>query len=230
MKVKFLFLFCCFFTLLLPAEDIAVSFAKGKWDRSQWLTVKSPRFSYVLEMLQNEDHIINPTPNEPDEVILKKYGSSVYAAIMLNRRFEGNLTFSSKMSFDHRMAPLLVIAPELGKSADGKYPEFREHYEIVLYDQGINIWHHLYKDGKPSWYKAAYLKTDFKPRKIYDLKIRILYTPKGCQLIAMCGGHELGYTELAMKKVPYYIGLIACEGRNRFYDFKVTLPKKRKKK
>ena len=211
---------CC----LMPAEDYFTSFAKGKWDRAEWLNVKSPRFPYVLEMLQQEDHIVNPTPDEPDEVILKKYGSRVYAALLLNRRFEGNATVSSRMSFDHRMAPLLIIAPELGKSADGKYPEFREHYEIVLYDEGINIWHHLYQDGKPSWYKAAYLKTSFQPKTVYDLQVKIVYTRKGCQLIAMCNGHEMGYTELSMQKTPYYVGLIACEGRNRFYDFKVTQP------
>ena len=216
--------------IVLTGEDFSAAFAPGKWDRSQWLNVKSPRLSYVLEMLQKDDHIVNPTPDEPDEVIFKKYSDNVYAALVLNRKFSGNLLFSSRMSFDHRMAPLLVIAPELGKSADGKHPEFREHYEIVLYDEGINIWHHLYKNGKPSWYKAAYLKASFKPKKIYDLQIRILYTPKGCQLIVRCDGREFGYTELSMKKTPYYVGLIACEGRNRFYDFKVTGPKKQKKK
>ena len=216
---------CC----LLPAEDYFTSFAKGKWDRTQWLNVKSPRFSYVLKMLQEEDHIVNPTPDEPDEVILKKYGSRVYAALVLNRRFEGNAVISSRMSFDHRMAPLLIIAPELGQSADGKYPEFREHYEIVLYDQGINIWHHLYQNGKPSWYKTAYLKATFLPKKVYDLQVEILYTSKGCQLIARCDGHELGYMALPMQKKPYYVGLIACEGRNRFYDFKVKQPAKKTK-
>ena len=51
------------------------------------------------------------------------------------------------MSFDHLMAPLIVIAPELGRSADGKYLELRDHYEIVLFFQGINIWHHRYIGG-----------------------------------------------------------------------------------
>ena len=215
---------------LLPAEEFYTSFARGQWDRAQWLNVKGPRFDYVLEMVQNDDHIANPVPEVPDEEILRKHGSKVYAALVLNRTFEGDLTVSSKMSFDHRMAPLLVIAPELGKSADGKHPEFREHYEIVLFDQGINVWHHLWRDGKPYWYKAAYLKTVFQPKKIYDLQVQLVYTAKGCQMVARCDGHELGYMELALQKVPLYVGLIACEGRNRFYDFKVTQPRPKKKK
>ncbi|MBR4663057.1 MAG: hypothetical protein IKO93_04205, partial [Lentisphaeria bacterium] len=77
--------------------------------------------------------------------------------------------------------------------------------------------------------KTAYMKASFLPKTIYDLQVEILYTPKGCQLIARCDGHELGYTELAMQKKPYYVGLIACEGRNRFYDFKVKQPAKKQK-
>ena len=57
------------------------------------------------------------------------------------------------MSFDHLMAPLIVIAPEIGKSEDGK--EF------------------------------------------------------GCAMPE------------EFKATQYYVGLIACEGVNRFYDFRV---------
>ena len=222
-----LFLFAA---VLLSADEFYTSFARGKWDRSQWLNVKGPRFSYVLEMVQNDDHIANPVPDEPDDIIFRKYDSKVYAALVLDRTFDGNLTVASMMSFDHRMAPLLVIAPELGKSEDGKYHEFREHYEIVLYDQGINVWHHLWRDGKPYWYKAAWLKAAFQPKKIYELQVQLVHTAKGCQLSARCDGHELGYTEFALKEGPYYVGLIACEGRNRFYDFKVESKPVRKRK
>ena len=211
------------FSVLLTAQDFYTSFARGKWDRTEWLTVKGPRFPYVYEMVQNDDHITNPVVAK----YAKSYGGAVYSAQVLKYHFEGDLTVSAKMSFDQRMAPLLVIAPELGRSADGKYPEFREHYEIVLFDQGINIWHHLWRDGKPYWYKAAYMKAAFKPKTVYELQVQLLYTPKGCQLIARCGGHELGYTELSMRHSLMYVGLIACEGNNRFYDFKVTVPAKK---
>ena len=49
-------------------------------------------------------------------------------------------------------------------------------------------------------------------------------------MVVRCEGQELGYTELALQKVPLYVGLIACEGRNRFYDFEVTQPRPKKKK
>ena len=135
--------------LSLGAEDFFTTFENGKWDQTLWLNVKSPRLNYLGEMVQHWDYITNKAPNLPDETIFRKYNNDVYVALVLNRKFTGNAVISSKMSFDHRMAPLIVIAPELGKSKDG-VPEFREHFEVVLFDEGINVWRHLYKDGKAS--------------------------------------------------------------------------------
>ncbi len=209
--------------LSLGAEDFFTTFENGKWDQALWLNVKSPRLNYVGEMVQHWDYITNKAPNLPDETIFRKHNNDVYVALVLNRKFTGNAVISSKMSFDHRMAPLIVIAPELGKSKEG-LPEFREHFEVVLFDDGINVWRHLYKDGKPSWYKAAYLKTSYLPKTVYDLQVELRFVKQGCQMILKCDGKEFGYLELNLPNT-YYAGIIACEGRNRFYDFKVSQPK-----
>ena len=214
---------------ILSAEDFSTSFADGKWDRSQWLNVKSPRWNFIGEMIQHSDHITNKAPNVPDQELLRKYEPQIYASLMLNKKFSGDATISSRMSFDHLMAPLIVIASEIGKSADGKYFEHRDHYEIVLFHKGINIWHHLYKNGKPSWYRSAYLKIPFQPKTVYDLQIQLRWRQGRCQMTVSCNGTEFGYMELNMPQT-YYVGITGCEGRNRFYDFKVSQPKKSKRK
>ena len=215
-------LFICFMAgILAGQEEVKISFAKGKWDKSKWLEVKSPRWSYLGKMVQNEDHIINQTPDLPDEVIFKKYGNKVYSGLMYDKVFSGKkVIIRSKMSFDHRMAPLIVIAEELGKSKEG-IPEFREHFEIVIYDQGLNIWHHTYKDGKPSWHKAAFLKVDYQPKKIYDLVITLHKAKNIMQMTVECDGKVFGYQDKALPE-KFYAGIIGCEGRCRFYDFRVT--------
>lgn len=207
-------------------ELTSISFAKGKWDKNKFLEVKSPRWSYLGKMVQKEDHIVNYTPDLSDEIIFKKYASKVYSGIVYNKIFSGKkVVISSKMSFDHRMAPLIVIAEDLGKSKEG-IPEFREHFEIVLYDQGLNVWHHMYKDGKPSWHKAAYMKVDYKPKKIYDVKITLEKKKNIMQMTVECDGKEFGYQDEALPE-KFYAGLIGCEGRCRFYDFNVrTFPAK----
>ncbi len=123
------------------------------------------------------------------------------------------------MSFDHRMAPLIVIAPEIGKSAKGE-PELREHYEVVLYDEGINIWHHTWENGKPYWYKAEFLEAKYEAKKPYTLEVKLETTRKGRIMKVSCDGKTFGYMDFALPD-KYYVGIIACEGRNRFYDFKI---------
>ncbi len=81
-------LFLC--ASVYAAESLSTIFAKGEWDKSQWLVVKSPRFNYVADFVQMDDHIINQTPDLPDEIIFKKYISKVYSCIMLNRIFKGD--------------------------------------------------------------------------------------------------------------------------------------------
>lgn len=226
-SIAFLMLTLCVFTL--DAQSFQTSFAQGKWNRKDFLMVKSPRWDYMGVMLQGKDHIYNKTPDVSDEVIFKKYGSAVYAALVLNKKFNGNAVISSKMSFDHRMAPLIVIAPELGLSKK-RQPEFREHFEIVLYDQGINVWHHTYKDGKARWHLAASLDAKFQPKTVYDLKVELQYSKDGGgRMTVRCGGERLRYEEHDLPK-GYYAGIIACEGRNRFYDFKVMQKSGKKKK
>jgi len=206
--------------MLLPGAPVEISFRAGAWKTNDFTVVKSPRLEYVRGFLQEKDCIVNPCPDLPDEEIFKKHGNEVYAATVWKEKIPLGRTVAARMSFDHRMAPLIVIAPELGTDASGR-PEFREHWEIVLFDEGLNVWHHHFKDGKPSWHKAAFVKTPYLPKTVYDLSVKIEKTGKGHrQMTVSCGGTTLGYADMDLPD-SFYAGVIGCEGRNRFYDFRV---------
>ena len=79
---------CC--TCAVSAEEYSTTFERGKWNPQTWLPVKSPRFNYMGDMVQMDDHITNRTPDLPDDVILKKHGEDVYSCIMLRKKFTGN--------------------------------------------------------------------------------------------------------------------------------------------
>lgn len=196
------------------------SFAKDKWKAADWVIVKSPRWPFIGAWIQEKDHIKNTVPKDASQKdMLGKRAGETYTSMILKDKFKGNITISSTMSFDHRMAPLLVITPAYGKDAKGA-PEHREHFEIVLYDKGLNVWHHYYTNGKPHWRKAAYMRADFKPGKKYKLAVKLKFTKKGPMMIITCGGKEFGYTDDTLPK-EFYVGLTGCEGVNRFYDFSV---------
>jgi len=215
---RFFMLLGLFGLASLAGQDFYTTFARGKWDRSLWFDVKSARRNYLKKMVQLDDHIMNAVPPDlTDEVIFSKYVDSVYSCIMLRKKYGMPSEITCTMSFDHRMAPLIVLAKDVGRSAKGE-PEQRDHYEIILFDEGINVWHHVYNQGKPKYRQAAFLKTKFLPRRKYKLRVRVTRDRKGKYMQIECGGHTFGFMDEALPET-FYVGIIGCEGRNRFYDF-----------
>ena len=197
------------------------SFARGKWRTGEWIKVKSPRWEHFGNWIQRDDYIENETPADatPAELRGKRAGET-YTSMVLRRRFSGNLMVSARMAFSDRMAPLIVVAPELGRDALGR-PEYREHFEIVLFDRGINVWHHLYENGKPHWRKRAYWQGRLEPGRPYRLGVKVRRTRSGVMVSLFVDGKEkMGYMEDAWP-ARFHLGITGCEGVNRFYDFRV---------
>ena len=205
---------------LSAANRIDVSFAPGAWSSNDWILVKSPRWSYMHGFVQRDECIENECPPFSAEEVFRKHTSKVYSAMVFRERAEIGQTISSVMGFDWRMAPLIVLAEKLDRSETGE-PTFGEHWEIVLHDEGMNVWHHSIKDGKPFWYRAAYLKVPFEKNTRYNLEVKVTKTRKGVkEMVVKCCGHEIGYVDNDLPD-SFYAGIIGCEGRNQFYDFKI---------
>lgn len=200
--------------------SVGVSFTPGAWSSNDWILVKSPRFKYLHGFVQKADGIENECPDISGELIYKKHCNAVYSAMVWKQKASIGQTVSSTMNFDWRMAPLIVLSKDLGKTDAGE-SVFGEHWEIVLYDKGINVWHHMIRDGKPFWYKAASLQADFEKNTAYNLEVSVVKNRKGVkEMTVKCGGREFMYVDHDLPET-FYAGIIGCEGRNRFFDFKV---------
>ena len=198
------------------------SFGRGKWNPTDFIMVKGPRWDAFNQWAQEEDHIVQNVPNDvSDEALRTRLKAENYVSMCFKKKvsFTEKIVFSSIMSFDERMAPLLVIAPELGTTNQG-FPEYREHWEIILFDEGLNIWHHFWKDEKPSWTLAAYARKPFLPKTKYRLETTITKNYGG-MLEVKCGDLVFGCLAEGMAD-SLFLGITACEGRNRFYDFKIS--------
>ena len=200
-------------------EALRVAFGRGKWSRSDWIVMKGPRWNYVKEFVQKEDHIQNDCPDVPDEELYSRYVTDVYTSMVYAKTFTAKAEIASVMSFDHLMAPLILVAPRIGRDAAGR-PELWEHHEVVLYNEGINVWHYEWVDSAPKWHLAAFLRVPFEAGRKYDLKVTLEKRRGQMQLDVDCGGHHFGYQD---EKLPetFYAGITGCEGRNRFCNFRV---------
>ncbi len=195
-----------------------IEFKAGLWKSDEWQIVRSPRWNDVSHWVQYADHIANFMPPDlrPEDMQMgrDRTGES-YISMLLKTPVAGEVKISTTCAFDERMAPLLVFARELGEV-------HHEHIEVVLYDKGVNLWHHFYRDSKPSWKLISFLDLDLKTGEKYQLSAQLICRNKGKFLLMGCNEHTFGCRIADDWPETYYVGLTACEGRNRFYDFTLS--------
>ena len=205
---------------VMNAGEIKVDFSRGKWNPAEWLTFKSLRWEYTNGFDQMDDHIVNSSPvGMSDEELYAKHVTEVYSSIVYPQKVSGTVEISSTMSFDHLMAPLIVLTPELDKDDKGRHA-FKRHYEVVLYNEGLNVWHYTYENGKLAWHLAAFARAKFDPKRRYELKVEMRKGKKEMRMTVECGGVKFGFEDPELPE-SFYAGVTGCEGRNRFYDFKL---------
>ena len=208
-------------TLAADAGEFRANFSQGKWNAADWTMVRSPRFERLGAFDQKDDHIVNSSDEAwSDEELYAKHVTEVYASMAYAKRLSGTVDVVSTMSFDHLMAPLIVIAPELGTSADGQHPEFRRHHEIVLYNEGINVWRYDWVDNRLKWTLVAFLRVPFEAKRKYELGVTVEAYKDTRRMTIACDGNVFGFSDDALP-LDFWAGITGCEGRNRFYDFKV---------
>lgn len=205
-------------------------FQPGMWDREDWIEVKSPRWDFIGGWVQKEGWIENlmPEDHKPGTMVLE-CGFFAYASMVHREKvcLRERVIVSSTMAFEYDQAPQIVIALELGKSEEG-FPEHREHFEVVMWSRGINIWHHIIEDGKPRWSLVAYSRFPLEAGKPYEMVVtidRVGYRAggparKGRWITVEVGGHKFGYYESSLPDTAY-LGIIGYASRNRFYDFRI---------
>ena len=191
------------------------SFARNQWNQNDFQTVTSPRWGAVhSEWEQLSDSLVNKLA--PDWTTADKSREGEAYISMLHRNpICGEAKIETTCLFKERMAPAITLSKELT-------PVHKEHLEIVLFDQGINLWHHHFDDNKASWNLVACWEYDFNPDEKYRLITEIRFGKRG-HFICM-GINEITFSCLLPENWPqtYYAGLTASEGRVHFYDFSIS--------
>ena len=186
------------------ASDIySCKFNKDGWKSSDWIYVIRPDLKQDLDegWIQGENYIENNNPT--------------HTSMVYGKKLEGNLTVSATMSFLDKHAPSIILASKLYENEKGKM-EYQEHFEIVLYNKGINIWLHHRRNGKSYWTKTAFWKFRLEKDKKYLMTVSI----QKKNLVISVGGREFGYMEENLSD-KFFVGITGEEGINRFYNFRI---------
>jgi len=196
------------------------SFVRDQWNPQDWILVRCPWGNGEGLWIQKEDCIANYTPENaaPEELCERgKYAADTFASMILKKRFNCPVKASATMSFDYKMAPLMFIANEIDTSV--KVPLLGERYEVVLYNEGINVWEHFKQNGKIAYNRKLFYCKNFSAKQKYQMAVAVDPNEKS---ITVELGESCFTVHAPLLDDGYYIGIMGCEGINRFYDFEVT--------
>ena len=192
---------------------LSVSFAKDAWDPAQWVLGKNPTVAALNHWVQRDTCIENATPVDPAKrsSLEETLTTMVYA-----KPFVGDCAVAATFRLGPGGAPGIVLAQDWAPDATGR-PQYGEFYEAIIYERGINLWHHFAQDGKRTYELAAFYEFELKPDTAYKFTVR----RKGKTLEMEVDGHKAGVLVRALAD-PLFLGLEGCEGVCQVTDFTVT--------
>lgn len=203
----------------MTSPSYQCAFTANEWKTDDWLQVRGPRWDHPGGWEQQPDHISNCVPAGATAVEMNgPRAGEVYSSMILDRPPVPDLLVRTTASFDYRMAPLIVLTGALGEDKDG-HPEYREHIEVVIYDLGVNVWHHTWSDDGPAWVRAGWCGFQLGAGVPHLLEVE----KTGPQFSVSVNDHRFG-CHIPEFDSDVQVGITACEGINRFYKFEVQTP------
>lgn len=185
-----------------------VNFGKDQWDMSEFRYVYSPRFTPIPRIKQESDCIVNGT----DPVT----GEFDYVSMLTEKEYTTGVTVETTCSFEAYGAPLIVFSDDLRKKENGEW-YYGVHYEVVLWEEGINVWRLDLNDDAMYWDKVLGVQFPVSVKEPHPLKVKL--QEKGIDIETE--GRKM-YVKIEDMPSKMRVGITACEGINRFYSLEIT--------
>ena len=142
-----------------------------------------------------------------------------YISILTKKKYKNGAKLSTHCTFEKYGAPIIVFSNDY--TTDEKGDNFYGlHFEVVAYEKGCNIWH-IYPLPAGSRTPIATPKIGFgefviEGGEMVDMTVEVI----GKKIKVTMNGHTI---ETENEHIPdeFHVGLTACEGVNRFYDFTI---------
>ena len=176
----------------------------------KFIYVSSPASKSGRKFIQKDNYIENSYNEE-----IKDYD---YISVITKEKYESGVTVRVKCSFDKFGAPLIVFTDDYKLLENGNY-QYGLHFEVVAYENGCNVWHIVPgKDEKNliDVTKVNAIEFPIEDKSVIDMKVTI----KDKKLY-ICVNDKNFVAEHDDIPEQMQVGITACEGINRFYEFEV---------
>ena len=188
-----------------------INFANGCWNTDDVTYAYSYRFEETPVFVQHDDCVENQQNSEA------KYGFD-NISLLSRKPYLPNTTISTRCSFEGEGAPLIVIADKLFVDQRGVV-RYGDYIEVVLYQNGVNVWRMWMKDGKVTWKKLMSVEFPVTHGDLHELTTEI----SNDRLSITADGRKMSVLIEPMYS-SFHLGINACEGINRFYEMTIEGP------
>ncbi len=162
-----------------------------------------------------EDCIANYKEGHPEEFD--------YVSIITKKKYTAGVTFRAKCSFEKFGAPLIVFTDDVSPDEKGTLI-YGLHFEAVAWEGGCNVWHVAPTPGAEHPIKSSLISFagfPIEPNEVSEISVTVKkQNGRPCRLTVEINGHVFG-CENADIPEEFHIGITACEGANKFYEFTI---------
>jgi hypothetical protein len=182
-----------------------IDFGRGRWDAKLFYDVYSPKFASTPRFEQQDDCLVNAgAPGHYD-----------YVSIVTKQLLPLGVKLETRCSFERYGAPLIVLSDDLRRDEAGVL-RYGEHYEIVAYEGGVNIWHLRPLPGDVQ--AENLIRRHFSVAAGMPFTLGVCPTAEG---FAVRLEEESFFLPVRGLPARFHAGVTACEGIDRFYAFAV---------
>ena len=188
--------------------SIYCSFADESW-KKELIQAYSFRFTETPDFKQVENHITTAVNSEHREGFDN-------ISLLSPDTYTAGVKLTLRCSFDGIGCPEIILVRKPEKCQDGAV-RYGECFEVVLWKNGVNVWRHFMDENhKCSWHKRLGLTMSVAEKDIHELNVE---TKAGYIIFSVNNIKAELRTEDLFEE--FYVGVTACEGIVRLYDFKV---------
>ena len=185
-----------------------INFKNSNWENQGLVYAYSHRFLQTPKFVQKDGYI----ESSINETMPDGYD---WIGLITKEKYSKTLKISTQCYFNTYGAPLIVMANEAVPDENGIL-RISDYIEIVIYENGVNVWKHTMLNGKPSWNLVMGVEFEVLAEKPVSLSSYM----KDDLLVIEAEGKKM---QVNLPDIPQnvHMGIIACEAINRFYNFKI---------
>lgn len=184
-----------------------IVFTNGNWE-DKLVHAVSRRFKSMPEFKQEADCIVN---GRNDDGAM----GYDYITLMTKETYGPGTKVTAEVEFESYGAPLLVFSKDLTQDEDGTF-RYGTFYEVVLWEEGINVWNLYMLNGKLEWELVLFEEMKIEPKTKCTFSVEIF--DKYLSVAIEDRKFKVQTKELAPQ---VHIGITACESLNRLYSLEI---------